>query len=318
MNSLQPEEEIVFLEVEKKYVNKRVDRFLSQQYPHFSRSTLSQLINDGSILIDGEKKKAGYRLKLNNVVSGEIFTVDESLDVVAEKIPLDIIYEDAHLLVINKKAGMVVHPGAGNKRGTLVNGLVHYYKDIRLVGDNIIRPGIVHRLDKDTSGLLIVAKDQNTHAVLADMFKKREIEKIYLAILKGSLIPEEGRLSANICRHHIQRKKMQVCGDHKGRYAITNWIVKERFQGRACLAEIKIETGRTHQIRCHMAHLGHPVLCDPVYGGNIKGFPCNRQMLHAHSLKFAHPVTQQQCHFEVEPPEDFTQCINSISLTTSG
>jgi len=217
----------------------------------------------------------------------------------AENIPLDIIYEDKDILVINKPRGLTVHPGAGNRSGTLVNALLHHCRDLSGIG-GVERPGIVHRLDKDTSGILLVAKNDKAHQVLSAQFKDRTIQKTYLAIVKGNPKKDEGTIAEPIGRHPVNRKKMAV--SHKGREAVTHYKVLKRFKEYS-LVELKPKTGRTHQLRVHLAHIGHSILGDPVYG---KG---NAQLLHAYKIKFTHPRTEKELEFEAKLPDDMLKLI---------
>ena len=296
--------------------SKRLDVFLSQKGPALSRSQIKKLIETGKVQIDGRKAKAGLRLRENEVVT---LTIPEPrrLEIEAEAIPLKVLYEDRHLIVVDKPAGLVVHPGAGNYSGTLVNALLHRCPDLAGIG-GVLRPGIVHRLDKDTSGVLVVAKDDLAHRSLSDQFRKHTAERNYVGIVFGQL-SEEGQVDAPVGRHPTQRKKMSA-RPWKGREARTYWRVLERFRSFN-LAEFRLQTGRTHQIRVHLSSIGHPILGDPLYGGrkrlaSVESLPLRqglrrlkRQALHATSLGFVHPVTGDVLKFSSPLPEDIQEAI---------
>jgi 23S rRNA pseudouridine1911/1915/1917 synthase len=288
----------------------RLDRCLSLLNDNWSRSRARRLIDDGLVTFNNQPAKPATL-----VSAGDRLAVDEPepepLDVVAEAIPLDIVFEDDHLLVINKPADLVIHPATGNPSGTLVNALLHHCTDLSGIG-GVARPGIVHRLDKDTTGLMVVAKSDRAHQALSLAFRRRKIDKTYLAVCFGELVDNEGVIDAPIDRHPRHRQQMAVVPD--GRPARTLYTVDERWAG-ASLVHCRLVTGRTHQIRVHMAHIGHAVVGDPLYSGrqwrNIRDslvaaacrdFP--RQALHAMRLGFAHPVTEEAMAFEAEPPED--------------
>lgn len=286
----------------------RFDHFLAQYVSGYSRSNLAQSIRQGLITVDGKKKKSSYRLKIGEQISGTVFQASPP-KLIAQNIPFEILFEDDSLLVISKPPGIVVHPANGNPDGTLVNGLLYHYHEIADVGDKI-RPGIVHRLDKDTSGIMVVAKTELAHRLLVDAFKARTVDKKYLALVYGLLEPKTGRIVKSIRRHPVHRQKMTVCEEGKGRYAASNWQSLEEY-AIGCglsLVQVHIETGRTHQIRVHMASLGHPIAGDMLYGRarNVKHFP--RQMLHAYSLSLLHPVTGEKLDFTAPLWSDF-QCI---------
>jgi 23S rRNA pseudouridine1911/1915/1917 synthase len=266
----------------------RLDQFLAHYLPAFSRALINSSIRKGLILVDGIHRKSSHRLKANERLQGSIENKTE-IDVCPEKIDFPILFEDDFLLLISKPPGLVVHPGSGNHRGTLVNGLVHYCRTIAEVGD-AIRPGIVHRLDKDTSGVMVIAKTENVHRLLVENFKNRLLQKEYIALLHGVLKEKSGRIVAPIGRHPVQRQKMAI-RETGGRHAVTSWQVVEEFDNRFSLVKLAIETGRTHQIRVHMAHLGCPVAGDKVYGAKKDNQHFPRQLLHASRLVFHHPVT---------------------------
>lgn len=296
----------------------RLDVFLTQRDGSLSRSQAKRLIEDGSVLIDGKPARASHRLK-----SGESVLVRKPppapSGIVPEAIPLDILYEDDAILVVDKPAGMVVHPAAGNSRGTLVNALQFHCGSLSAVG-GVMRPGIVHRLDKGTSGLMVVAKSDEAHQRLSDQFKKRQVSKLYTALVHGSLKQDEGAVDAAVGRHPVERKKMSTAS-RRGKPALTRWRVLERY-GAFTLLEARIETGRTHQIRVHLGSLGHPVAGDSVYGGAKRVIEppalravlkkLARQALHASRLSFRHPVTGREMTFESPLPEDMAEVIRFL------
>jgi 23S rRNA pseudouridine1911/1915/1917 synthase len=286
----------------------RLDHFLAQNLQDVSRSQLNSSIRAGLILVDGSSKKSSYRLKAGDRITGSVHS-SPSVDVEPEDIPLSILFEDEFLLVISKPPGLVVHPGSGNQTGTLVHGLLFHCGSIAGVGD-CIRPGLVHRLDKDTSGVMVVAKREDVHRKLVDAFKARTVNKEYIALLQGILSQKQGRLVTAIGRHPIHRQKMAV-REVGGRYAATNWKVLKEFRGRYSLVMVQIETGRTHQIRVHMAHLGHPVVGDSVYGGGFQD-KFSRQLLHASRIQFVHPMTGVTLDVEAPIWPDFLEVLHHL------
>lgn len=290
----------------------RLDRFLATLSElGLSRSRLHHLITEGLVAVDGAPRKPSFQVQPGQVV--EVLIPDpEPSHLEPEEIPLDIVYEDADVLVVNKPRGLVVHPGAGNPRGTLVNAVLRHCPDLGAVGDRI-RPGIVHRLDKDTTGLLVVAKNQEALAALQGQLKGRWLGRYYLAVVAGDMPADRGEVNAPIGRHPVHRQRMAVV--KTGRPAITGWQVRQRF-GKATLLEARLVTGRTHQVRVHMAHLGHPVLGDRVYGGQRAcppGLPLPKgQALHAWRLEFFHPRTGDRMEFTADPPEDFQQLVRAL------
>ncbi len=301
--------EIKFV-VENEHLGLRLDQFLSLQYPAMSRNLISTSIRRGLVLVGGCVKKNSYRLKAGDEISG-VIELPEEIQLQAERIEFSIIFEDDSLLLISKPPGLVVHPGSGNSRGTLVNGLLYHCKTIAEVGDSV-RPGIVHRLDKDTSGIMVIAKSSSMHRALVDDFKNHAIEKEYLALVHG--IPKKtcGRIVASIGRHPVQRQKMSV-REVGGKHAATNWEVIETFNDRFSLLKVRIETGRTHQIRVHMAHLGFPVAGDLTYGRGKPSDSFPRQMLHAWRLRFKHPVTKAVFDWKADLWPDFHGVLEHLS-----
>lgn len=310
IDSVSPSNNSFQVAIDAGLVGMRLDQFLALVIPSVSRSVLANSIRKGHISVDAVCRKNSYRLKEGEVVSGAIEKQAE-IDVQPEPIDFSIIYEDEFLLLLSKPPGLVVHPGNGNSQGTLVNGLVHYCHTIAKVGDNL-RPGIVHRLDKDTSGIMLVAKQDFVHRRLVDDFKNRRLTKEYLALLHGVPKDKSGRLVASIGRHPVHRQKMAV-KDHGGRYAVSNWKVLQEFPHAFSLAKIIIETGRTHQIRVHMAHLGYPVAGDRVYGTHRDNTVFPRHLLHASRLVFRHPVTDVVMDYTADLWPDFADILHRFN-----
>lgn len=302
--------EILELQVSAELAGNRFDHFLVQLIPGTSRSNLIQSIRLGLLLVDGSKKKSSYRLKRDELISGTLYQ-PPPLELIPQDVPFDILFEDEFLLIISKPPGIVVHPANGNPDGTLVNGLLHHCLEIAEVGDHI-RPGIVHRLDKDTSGIMVVAKTANCHRLLVDAFKERIVEKEYLALVFGIMNQSTGRIVAPIGRHPVNRQKMTVCEEGRGRYAASNWKLLETYSEACSLLKVGIETGRTHQIRVHLASLGFPVAGDTLYGRarNTRIYP--RQMLHAYRLRLLHPITEEELSFTAPPWEDFQEILDQL------
>ena len=296
---------------------KRLDKFLSEKLNFISRTRIKTLIQDGYVSIDGEK----YLLPKKKVKRGQhihiLIPPPEPLDIESEDIPLTVSYEDEYILVINKPPGLVIHPGAGKTNGTLVHGLLNICKDLSGIGGKL-RPGIVHRLDKDTSGLVIIAKRDEVHLTLSNMFKERKLSKRYLAIIKGHIQDREGVVDLPIGRHPIKRTKMAV-NFKNGKDAITRFKVRENLIN-SDLLEIKLVTGRTHQIRVHLSHLGHPILGDQTYGGpkilnlNSEAIEIKRQMLHAFSISFKHPVLDKRIDLTAPMPEDMREIYEKLRV----
>lgn len=284
---------------------KRLDVFLTEAMD-ISRSFATQLITDKHVHIGDKKVKPSYRMSRGDTVV-VAWEAQEELRAVPQDIPLDIIYEDAHIIVINKPRGMVVHPAPGNPDGTLVNALLYHCQG-ELSGINgIIRPGIVHRLDKDTSGVMVAAKSDEAHRGLAAQIKAHTAHRTYWALVHGNIVEEKGVVEAPIGRHPKDRIKMAVTFKG-GRDAITHFTVIKRY-GDLTWVECKLETGRTHQIRVHMAYIHHPVVNDPLYGYKKDDFPIDGQALHSHALDLVHPITGEAMHFEAATPQDFLDCL---------
>ncbi len=287
---------------------KRIDTYLAQQLPDLSRSRIQSLLKQGLITVDDKMVKPSCELW-----GGERITLlipeDKPLELKAQALDLDILYEDSDIIVLNKPQGMVVHPAAGHYEGTLVNALLHHCTDLSGI-NGVIRPGIVHRIDKDTSGLLVAAKNDAAHLGLTAQWKGHKIKRIYHAILHGIIGEPAGIIDAPIGRHARERKKMAVQAG-KGRQAITHYRVLERFS-QFTYAELKLETGRTHQIRVHMSYLGHPVAGDPLYGPKKSKLHLNGQLLHAKVLGFKHPRSGQWLEFDSELPAYFQQFLEEL------
>ena len=278
--------EIIEIKVEEKDKGKRLDAFLSEVLEEATRSYIQKLIDNDNISIDNKNKtKSGNKLKGKETIVVRI-PEDEILEVLPEDLPIDIVYEDKDMVVINKDPGVIVHPAQGFYTGTLVNAVLYHIKDLSTI-NGVIRPGIVHRLDKDTSGLIVIAKNDVAHVKLTDMFKDKTIEKRYVCICKGNFKNQSGRIETLIGRDSRDRKKMAVVSEN-GKIAITNYEVIDSVDGFS-LVEVGIETGRTHQIRVHMKSLNHPILGDETYGNSSE--LAKRQMLHSYYLKFLHPIT---------------------------
>jgi 23S rRNA pseudouridine1911/1915/1917 synthase len=296
-------------------VGERLDRYVTRQLPMHSRAYVQQLIDEQRITVDGHATKSGYRLRSGDRVSVNL-PPPKPPRALPEPIPLDILYEDIFLLVVNKAAGMVVHPSPGNTSGTLVNALLAHCTQLSGIG-GIERPGIVHRLDKDTSGAMVVAKDDATHRALARLFADRQVKKEYLAVVQGDLRDATGVIDAAVGRHPVHRQRMSTL-TRVGRQAVTEFRVVERF-GLYTLVELRPRTGRTHQIRVHMAALGHPLLGDPTYGRPQRGLRrsplaqrlawFHRQALHASALGLVHPATGEWLECRAPLPVDLARVL---------
>tara|TARA_B110000263_G_C15237353_1_gene477672 strand:- start:72 stop:1079 length:1008 start_codon:yes stop_codon:yes gene_type:complete len=302
----------------------RVDRFLLNFVEFASRNKIQQAIKAGNVRVNKKVVKSNYKVKGNDVVKVVYDFPQEKNKLIPQDIPLNISYEDDDILIVNKQAGMVVHPGFGNHDGTLVNALAFHFKNLPNMGDED-RPGLVHRIDKNTSGILVVAKTEKSMTVLAKKFEERDLNRKYIALVWGDLKEDEGTITGNIGRSLKNRKIMDVFPDGEyGKHAVSHYKVLERF-GYTTLVECKLETGRTHQIRAHFKYIGHPLFNDEEYGGDaiLKGTTftkykqfihncfkiCNRQALHAKSLGFTHPTTNKKLFFDSELAEDMQQLI---------
>ena len=294
--------------VEKEDAGKRLDIYLSEKNKQLSRSAIQRLAKEEQILVNSKNSKASY-----SVQEGDIVTLEEpepkEIKLKAQNIPLEIIYEDKDIIVINKPKGLVVHPANGNPDGTLVNAIMAICKNSLSGIGGEIRPGIVHRLDKDTSGILIVAKNDQAHVNLSEQIKNREVKKTYIALVRGIVKENNATIDMPIGRSQKDRKKMAV--NKNGKQAITHIKVIKRYDGYTLL-EVNIETGRTHQIRVHLSEIGYPVVGDMVYSNGKNKFGVEGQCLHAKSLEFKHPITGKQMYLEAELPKYFREIINKL------
>jgi 23S rRNA pseudouridine1911/1915/1917 synthase len=287
----------------------RLDHYLVQTLSGLSRSQITASIKSGTLLVNDVRAKAGTRLKQGDVITGYIPERIADQRPEPQRVAFDVLYEDDFLLAIAKPPGLVVHPGSGNQDKTLINGLLHAYPEIAGIGDES-RPGIVHRLDKDTSGVMLIARKKAVHRYLSKSFKDRQIDKCYLALVNKTPVQSSGRVNASIGRHPVNRQKMAV-REKGGRHAATSWKIKEHFVNFSLL-EIIIETGRTHQIRVHMAHIGHPVAGDVLYGPQSGAACFPRQMLHAWKISFNHPQSQARLTIEAPLVEDFQLILDEM------
>lgn len=294
--------------IEVKEENVRLDMYISKEKSELSRTMIQKLIENGDILVNGNKKKISYKVQKNDKITIQIPEIKE-VDLKPQEIPIEVIYEDNDIIVVNKPKGLVVHPANGNPDGTLVNAIMAMGKESLSGIGGELRPGIVHRLDKDTSGLLIVAKNDRAHIEMSNLIKNREVKKIYIALVRGIVGEDEATIDMPIGRSTKDRKKMAVVKN--GKVAVTHFKVLKRYD-KYTLLEIKIDTGRTHQIRVHMAEIGHPVIGDMVYSNGKNEFGVEGQMLHAKSLEFKHPITGEQMHLEAELPEYFKEIIDKL------
>lgn len=298
------------IEASNEWIGRRIDKVLSEYFKDYSRSFIKKLFDDDLILVNGKKSKPGYNIKNGDILD---ISVPDPIDIqiVPENIPLDIIYEDNDVILINKPKGMVVHPAPGHYSGTLVNGLMYHFGDSLSGINGEIRPGIVHRIDMDTTGVLVVCKNDAAHRILSEQLHEHSITRKYYAIVHGNLTADDGTVDAPIGRSPKDRKKMAV-NTRNGRRAVTHYHVIERFGGKYTYIECQLETGRTHQIRVHMASLGHPILGDEVYGPKKCPFKLQGQTLHAGVLGFIHPSTGEYVEFTAELPGYFEKLISIL------
>ena len=288
----------------------RLDRFLSEELEDHSRSFLQKLIKEGLVTVDGKPVKANYRLSAGQQVSVQVREPEE-VNIEPQEMPLDILYEDGDVCIVNKPKGMVVHPAAGHYRDTLVNGIMYHCQDSLSGINGSLRPGIVHRIDKDTTGALIICKNDKAHSCIAEQLKEHSITRRYRAIIIGNLSEDEGTVDAPIGRHPTQRKKMAV-NRNNGKRAVTHYRVLARFRGYTYI-ECRLETGRTHQIRVHRASIGHPLLGDTVYGPAKQAYPSlEGQTLHAMVIGFVHPTTGAYMEFEAPLPAYFAELLQKL------
>lgn len=288
--------------------NIRLDKAIAMLDTELSRSMIQKMLDDNKIFVNKKVEKASYKTKLNDLIQVEEVT-PKDIELKAQDIPINIVYEDTDIIVVNKPKGMVVHPANGNPDGTLVNAIMNICKDSLSGIGGEIRPGIVHRIDKDTSGLLIVAKNDKSHINLSEQIKNREITKKYVALVRGVIKENEATIDMPIGRSNKDRKKMAVKKD--GKKAVTHFKVIKRYNGYTYL-DIKIDTGRTHQIRVHLAEIGYPIVGDSVYSNGKNPFRVEGQMLHAKSLKFKHPITGKTLKLEAPLPEYFEDVLNRL------
>jgi len=307
--------------VEESLPDGRLDVFLRTKFPAASRGALQRLIEQGHIRVNGKPAKPTHSPRAGEEI--EIHWPDaRPAEAQPEEIPLDILFEDTSLLVLNKPAGLVVHPSAGHEEHTLVNALLHHCAgELSGIG-GVARPGIVHRLDMETSGCLVVAKNDETHLALSKQFAERQVEKIYNAIVCGELTRDSGEIRAAITRHSTHRKRMTVCDEDSGRAAHTSWRALEKLNA-ATFVEAQIHTGRTHQVRVHFQFLGHPLVGDETYGAKqnkklveLTGYSAPRVMLHSRELSFIHPGTEKEMSFESSLPKDFREALKLLRVKT--
>ena len=297
--------------VDKDNVSKRLDIYLSENIEDVTRSYIKILIDDNKVLVNNKSQKSGYKIKLNDSID-VTFEEKKNEDIIAQDIPLEILYEDDDIIIVNKPKGMVVHPANGNYTGTMVNSLMNSHKDNLSSINGVIRPGIVHRIDKDTSGILVVAKNDNAHKKLSEQFKVHSIKRKYIALVKGIIKEDKLTIDRPIGRSIKDRKKMAVTNKNS-RSAVTHIAILKRFySSNVTLIEAQLETGRTHQIRVHMAYIHHPLVGDEIYGKKDNKFKVQGQMLHAKYLGFVHPSTGKFVEFEKDVPEYFKEILKSL------
>ena len=294
--------------IDEKYIGQRIDKVLSKEMTDYSRTQIQLLIQNGHVKVNNQIIKASYKLESNDVIDIHI-PEPENTDILPEDIPLNIVYEDSDVIVVNKPTGMIVHPSAGIYNGTLVNALLYHCHDLSGI-NGVNRPGIVHRIDKETSGLLMVAKNDMAHQSLSEQLQEHTVTRRYYALVHGLIPHEFGRIEAPIGRDPNDRQKM-TCTDKNAKDAITNFKVLERFKNMS-LVECRLETGRTHQIRVHMQYIGHPVYGDPQYGLK-RDDTTHGQYLHAKILGFIHPRTQEELVFDSELPDFFKEKLDELS-----
>lgn len=308
------EEYQIDIDTENENIGARIDKYLSDELNHCSRSYVQKLLEAGSIKVNDKAVKANYKLK-----SGDSIYIcipePEELEIKAENIPLDIVYEDDDIIIVDKPKGMVVHPAPGHFEGTLVNALMYHCKDTLSSINGVLRPGIVHRIDMDTTGLVVACKNDASHRVMADKFKIHDITRVYTAIVYNHFNEQSGTIDKPITRHKTDRKKMTVADvPAQGRRAVTHYRVLEKLSHNFSLIECRLETGRTHQIRVHMASISHPLLGDTLYGPKSKLFKTEGQVLHAGTLGFMHPITGNYMEFHSELPEEFMRILKQLRL----
>ncbi|MBR3833556.1 MAG: RluA family pseudouridine synthase [Lachnospiraceae bacterium] len=306
------EQDIINITIQEEYadyVGIRIDKCLSELLTDYSRAYIQKLLDESNITVNNKSIKSNYKLRAGDNVAISI-PEPEELEILPENIPLDIVYEDNDILIVNKPKGMVVHPAPGHSTGTLVNAIMYHCKDSLSTINGVLRPGIVHRIDMDTTGLLMVCKNDVAHRVMSDKFKVHDITRVYTAICYNHFTDVEGTVDKPIARHKVDRKKMSI--DSNGRRAVTHYKVIEELSNNFSLIECRLETGRTHQIRVHMASINHPLLGDDVYGPKNKPFKTEGQVLHAGVLGFEHPITGEYMEFKAELPEYFGKILDKL------
>lgn len=298
-------------EEKNQYINTRIDKFLTDELPDFSRAYIQKMIEDKLVIVGNKPIKSNYKLRFNDEI---VITVPEPeiLEIKPENIPLNVVYEDNDIIIIDKPKKMVVHPAPGHTSGTLVNALMYHCKDSLSSINGVMRPGIVHRIDMDTTGLIVACKNDAAHRAMSDKFKIHDITRVYTAIVYNQFNETEGTIDKPIARHKTERKKMAI-DTLNGRHAVTHYKVIRNLNKNFSLIECELETGRTHQIRVHMASINHPLLGDEVYGPKNKPFNTEGQVLHAGVLGFNHPITGEYLEFKSELPEYFKNIINQLS-----
>lgn len=292
--------------------DERLDKFLSEKMPDMSRSYIQKQIKDGNVMVNGKSVKSGYKLAVDDEVMVVIEPLKE-LTIEPENIPLDIIYEDSDIIVINKPKQMVVHPAPGHYSGTIVNALLYHCKDSLSGINGVLRPGIVHRIDQDTTGVIVACKNDNAHRFIAEQLKVHSITRTYQAIVCNHVREESGTIESTIGRHPVDRKKMAM-NVKNGKNAVTHYRVLDNLNNRYTYIECKLETGRTHQIRVHMASIGNPILGDTVYGPSKCPFKLTGQTLHAKTLGFIHPTTKEYVEFDAPLPDYFQDLLKKLSF----
>lgn len=289
--------------------NCRLDKYIAEKSSKYSRAIIQKMIVDEKVLVNGKKTKNSYKVNEGDIITIQNNEPKEDFKLKPQKIDLNIVYEDDDIIIINKEKGMVVHPGNGNPDGTLANAILERCKDSLSGIGGVVRPGIVHRIDKDTSGLVIVAKNDNAHLNISKQIQERKVTKTYIALVRGNIKENEATINMPIGRSMQDRKKMAVT--KKGKEAITHFKVLKRYEGFTLL-ELKIETGRTHQIRVHLAQIGYPIVGDTVYSNGKNPFNVTGQMLHAAKLEFMHPTKNQKVTFEAPLPEYFSNVLKML------
>ena len=288
--------------------NMRLDAYITSKYKDFSRATVQRLIEEENVLVNEKVKKISYKIQIGDTIEINIPKPKEK-NIKAQNIPIEIVYQDEDIIVVNKPKGMVVHPANGNWDGTLVNAIMAICKESLSGIGGEIRPGIVHRIDKDTSGILIIAKNDKAHVNMCEQIKNREVKKVYIALVRGIVKEDEATINMPIGRSTKDRKKMAVRKD--GKEAISHFKVLKRYNNYTML-QVKIDTGRTHQIRVHLAEIGYPIVGDMVYSNGKNEFGVEGQMLHAKSLDFKHPITGEKMHIEADLPNYFKEVLNKL------